>query len=76
MRISTKRNLEEAFAGESKAAMKYSIYSEVAEKEGFPNTSKLFKAISYAEILQMAADMVDEGYNLKADVRFSFKVDE
>ncbi len=29
-----------------------------------------------AEILQMAADMVDEGYNLKADVRFSFKVDE
>ena len=49
MRISTKRNLEEAFAGESKAAMKYSIYSEVAEKEGFPNTSKLFKAISYAE---------------------------
>ena len=29
--------------------MKYSIYSEVAEKEGFPNMSRLFKAFSYAE---------------------------
>ncbi|MDA8054528.1 MAG: rubrerythrin family protein, partial [Thermoplasmatales archaeon] len=49
MRSSTKKNLEEAFGGESKAAMKYSIYSEIAEKNGFPNVSKLFRAISYAE---------------------------
>ncbi len=45
----TERNLNEAFAGESKAAMKYMIYSEVAERGGYPNVAKLFKAISYAE---------------------------
>ena len=49
MRSMTKKNLEEAFSGESKAAMKYSIYSEVADKNGYPNVSKLFKAISFAE---------------------------
>ncbi len=35
--------------GESKAALKYSIYSEVASRNGFLNVSRLFKAISYAE---------------------------
>lgn len=49
MREMTKNNLDNAFCGESKAAMKYSIYSEVAEKNGFPNISRLFRAISYAE---------------------------
>lgn len=45
----TEKNLEESFCGESKAAMKYSIYSDVASRNGFPNVSKLFRAISYAE---------------------------
>lgn len=29
--------------------MRYRIYSEVAEDEGYPNVAKLFKAISFAE---------------------------
>lgn len=49
MRKMTEQNLNDAFAGESKAHMKYMIYSDVAERNGFPNISKLFKAISYAE---------------------------
>ncbi|MCL4412959.1 MAG: rubrerythrin family protein [Candidatus Thermoplasmatota archaeon] len=49
MRKMTQRNLEDAFCGESKAHMKYLIYSDVAERNGFRNISRLFRAISYAE---------------------------
>lgn len=51
MRIMTEQNLRDAFAGESQANMKYSIYSDVAEKEGLPNVARLFKAIAYAELV-------------------------
>ncbi|BDC36606.1 rubrerythrin family protein [Candidatus Methanoliparum sp. LAM-1] len=47
----TKKFIEEAFAGESMAHMKYQIFSEVAEKEGFPNIANLFRAISFAELV-------------------------
>jgi rubrerythrin len=49
MKQMTKANLEAAFAGESQACMKYGIYAEKAEREGYPQVAKLFKAISYAE---------------------------
>ena len=49
MKKMTKKSLEEAFAGESMAHMKYLAFSDVAENEGYPNVAKLFKAISYAE---------------------------
>ena len=49
MRDMTKKSLNEAFAGESMAHMKYLIFSETAEREGYPNISRLFKAIAYAE---------------------------
>jgi len=45
----TQENLENAYAGESQAHMKYLIFSQVAEKEGKPNIARLFKAIAYAE---------------------------
>ena len=45
----TRANLEEAFAGESQASMKYGIFADVAEKEGFPQVARLFRAISHAE---------------------------
>ncbi len=51
MREMTKKSLEEAFAGESMAHMKYLIFSEIAEKEGFPNIARLFRAIAYAEFV-------------------------
>ncbi len=51
MRIMTSNNLKDAFAGESQAHMKYTIFSDVAAKEGFPNTARLFKAIARAELV-------------------------
>ncbi len=45
----TEKSLQEAFAGESQAHMKYLIFSEKAEKEGYPNIARLFRAIAYAE---------------------------
>ncbi len=49
MRAMTKANLEAAFAGESQAHMKYLIFADVAEKDGFPEAARLFKAIAHAE---------------------------
>jgi rubrerythrin len=45
----TKKSLSEAFAGESMAHMKYLAFSEIAEKEGYKEVARLFKAIAYAE---------------------------
>ena len=45
----TEGNLEAAFAGESQAQTKYLIFADRAEKEGYPNVARLFRATSYAE---------------------------
>lgn len=45
----TDKSLEEAFEGESKAHMKYLIFSDIAEREGKPNIARMFRAIAYAE---------------------------
>jgi len=45
----TEKALHDSFAGESMAHMKYLAFSEIAEREGFPNVARLFKAIAYAE---------------------------
>jgi rubrerythrin len=45
----TQANLEAAFAGESQAHMKYSIFADKAEQEGLANVARLFRAISFAE---------------------------
>jgi rubrerythrin len=45
----TKENLEAAFAGESQAHMRYKIFADKAEQEGYPEVARLFRAISYAE---------------------------
>jgi len=49
MKEMTKKALQEAFAGESMAHMKYLIFADIAEKEGYNNIARLFKAIAYAE---------------------------
>ncbi|MBI4294825.1 MAG: rubrerythrin family protein [Chloroflexi bacterium] len=49
MKKITEANLNNAYAGESMAHMRYSIYSDVAEQEGLPNVSRLFRAIAFAE---------------------------
>ncbi|MFA5088624.1 MAG: rubrerythrin family protein [Candidatus Omnitrophota bacterium] len=45
----TRMNLQNAFAGEAQAHMKYLIFADQAEKEGLLNMARLFRAISYAE---------------------------
>ncbi|MDK2981717.1 MAG: hypothetical protein PWQ55_2064 [Chloroflexota bacterium] len=49
MRDMTKANLEAAFAGESQAHMKYLIFADQADKDGFPQVARLFRATAYAE---------------------------
>ena len=49
MRDMTRANLEAAFAGESQAHMKYTIFADKAEREGYPEVARLFRAIAYAE---------------------------
>jgi rubrerythrin len=49
MRKMTENNLKSAFAGESQAHMRYLIFADKAEQEGFPNVARLFRAIAYAE---------------------------
>lgn len=49
MRKMTEDNLKAAFAGESQAHMRYLAFADKAEKEGFANVARLFRAISFAE---------------------------
>lgn len=47
--MDTNKNLKEAFAGESQANRKYIAFSRKAEKEGFKQIAKLFRATAEAE---------------------------
>ncbi|RLD06716.1 MAG: rubrerythrin family protein [Chloroflexota bacterium] len=49
MKKMTEANLKAAFAGESQARMKYIAFAAKADKEGYPETARLFRAIAYAE---------------------------
>jgi len=45
----TAQNIAAALAGESQASQKYLAFADVAEAEGYPNVSRLFRAVAYAE---------------------------
>ena len=45
----TESNLISAFAGESQAHMRYMLYADRAEKSGYVNVARLFKAVANAE---------------------------
>ncbi len=49
MHTMTNDNLKMAFAGESQAHMRYTIFADKAEEEGFKNIARLFRAIAFAE---------------------------
>jgi rubrerythrin len=49
MKDTTLKNLQDAFAGESQAHMKYMAFAERAEREGLVNVARLFRAASYSE---------------------------
>ena len=79
----TKQNLQNAFAGESQAHMKYGIFATVAEKNGTPNIARLFRAIAYAEEvhamnhLKVLGGVQDTVKNLQAAIAGeTFEVEE
>lgn len=47
----TEQNLKNAFSGESQAHVRYLIFGDIAEREGFRNVARLFHAVAYAETI-------------------------
>jgi len=72
VRDMTRKCLEEAFAGESQARNKYTIFANKADKEGKPGVARLFKAVAEAELIHAAKHLEaldkvgDTSKNLKA----------
>lgn len=57
----TDKNLMDAFAGESQANRKYLAYADKADKEGFPQAAKLFRAAAAAETIHAHAHLRNAG---------------
>ncbi len=53
----TGNNLKEAFAGESQANRKYLAFAEQADKEGYAQAAKLFRAAAAAETVHAHAHL-------------------
>ncbi len=47
----TEENLQSAFAGESQANHRYLFFADKAEKEGYPQVARLFRAAAEAETI-------------------------
>jgi len=59
--MKTQDNLATAFAGESQANRKYLFFAEQAEKEGFTNVAKLFRATAEAETIHARGEFKAKG---------------
>ncbi len=57
----TNENLAVAFAGESQANRKYLAFARAAEKEGFSQIAKLFRAAADAETIHALAHFQNMG---------------
>ncbi len=57
----TIENLRTAFAGESQANRKYLAFARQAEKEGFPQIARLFRAAAEAETIHALAHLANAG---------------
>ena len=53
----TEQNLLEAFAGESQANRKYLAFAKQADKQGYPQVAKLFRAAAEAETVHAHAHL-------------------
>ncbi|MCM0755168.1 rubrerythrin family protein [Desulfovibrio aminophilus] len=53
----TDSNLKQAFAGESQANRKYLAFAQQADKEGYPQVAKLFRAAAEAETVHAHAHL-------------------
>jgi rubrerythrin len=57
----TNENLAVAFAGESQANRKYTAFARAAEKEGYPQIARLFRAAAEAETIHALAHFANMG---------------
>ncbi len=57
----TNENLATAFAGESQANRKYLAFARAAEKEGFAQIARLFRAAAEAETIHALAHLANMG---------------
>jgi rubrerythrin len=57
----TAENLKIAFAGESQANRKYLAYANKADKEGYPQIARLFRAAAEAETIHALAHFQNMG---------------
>jgi len=57
----TADDLKTAFAGESQANRKYLAYASKADKEGYPQVAKLFRAAAEAETIHALAHLQNMG---------------
>ena len=70
----SEQNLQNAFAGESQANRKYLAFAKQAEKEGYSQVAKLFRAAAEAETvhahthLRTMGGIKDTAENLKAAI--------
>ena len=70
----TEKNLQDAFAGESKAHTKYGFFASAAKKEGFVQISKFFEETSrneaaHAKIwFKLLKELGDTAFNLQSCV--------
>ena len=55
--MATMDNLQEAFAGESQANRKYLAFAKKAERDGYPQVAKLFRAAAEAETVHAHAHL-------------------
>ena len=73
----TAENLRSAFGGESQASMRYKIWAEKAEKDGFPTVARLFRATADAEKVHATLHfkaLKDEvgGFNVTSAAEFGY----
>ncbi len=57
----TTDNLQTAFAGESQANRKYLAFAKKADKDGYPQIAKLFRAAAEAETIHALAHFANMG---------------
>ena len=72
--MATNENLQAAFAGESQANRKYLAFAKKADRDGFPQVARLFRAAAEAETvhahthLRVLAGVQETAANLEAAV--------
>ncbi len=59
----TMEGLKASFAGESQANRKYLAFAEKADKEGFPQAAKLFRAAAAAETIHAMSHLPHHGWD-------------